>query len=57
MTRLARFIPLFVTAWLVGSTVISNDRVCSFRDYRGRTHTLTIAAAKLCPNSIEVPSG
>lgn len=54
MARLARFIPLFVTAWFIGSTVTGNDRECSFRDFKGRVHVRTIPAASTCPSSIEV---
>lgn len=45
---------LAVTAWFVSSTVVGNDRECTFRDYRGRVHVRTIPAASTCPNSIEV---
>lgn len=54
MARLARFVPLALVAFLVGSTVIRNDRRCEFKDYRGRVHYQTIPAASTCPSSIEV---
>lgn len=47
---------LALVAFFVSSTVVKNDRHCVYRDYRGREHVQTIAAAKLCPASVEVPN-
>lgn len=53
---LTRLIPaaLALVAWFVSSTVVGNDRECSFRDFKGRVHVRTIPAASTCPSSIEV---
>jgi hypothetical protein len=60
MTRLARFIPLFVTA-LVATlqdwTIQGNQRTCRYEDYAGRSYYVTQSAAKLCAQTLKVEGG